>query len=718
MTWFGLVAAALLAALVIPGSSAPNTDAGEAGVAQTVLRGQDSVEPIRENVLLQSRTGAGPTFTESGELRAATEDLTGRLREILGSTGEVRSPLQPGATDLISADGRSGLVTFQFAGPTQVARANFTAVAKTVNQMQSAHPGVRAAMAGDRSLSSAVDEYITKDLAQSHLLSLPVTLLILVIVFGALVAAGIPALLTATVVAAAFSLLAVIGKVVAINSATSAMILLIGIAVGVDYSLFYLRRQREERATGKTVEEALRTTAHTSGHVVLVSGLTVMLCLTGLLFTGIGALRGLTIGTVLIVGLAMLGSVTVLPALLAILGRKVDAGRIPWLGRTAVRESRTWARIARAVVSRPIVLGGAATALLTLLALPAFSMHLQDPAQVNSLPRSVPAIDAAVRMQEAFPGAPTPARVVLWDPAGGTVDPDRAEIRQGVEELRALVRSSGGLLAEPIAVVPVDKALVLRVPLAGSGTDPKSDEALELLRTQVLPETFGTIDGVGFAVGGRTATPHDFADQLTERTPLVFAFVLLLAFVLLAWAFRSLAIPLVSIVLNLLSVGAAYGVMTWIFQYGNLTWLLGFTPYGGVVGWLPLFMFVMLFGLSMDYHIFILSRVRERWLRGVPARQSIVDGVAASAGVVTSAAVIMTAVFAVFVTLTAIEYKMLGVGMAFAVILDATVVRGVLLPAAMALLGDRAWWLPGQRARHRAFGPRTPGAPADYQLLP
>jgi RND superfamily putative drug exporter len=230
-----------------------------------------------------------------------------------------------------------------------------------------------------------------------------------------------------------------------------------------------------------------------------------------------------------------------------------------------------------------------------------------------------------------------------------------------------------------------------------------------------LPATLGHVDGIDYAVSGKpTAQAYDFAQQLDHRTGAVFAFVLSLAFIVFVVAFRSLAIPVVSIVLNLLSVGAADGVVTWVFQDGHLGGLLGFTSYGGVVGWLPLFMFVMLFGLSMDYHIFILSRIRERWLDGAGAREAIVGGIRSSAGVVTSAAVIMTAVFAVFVTLTAIEYKMLGLGMAVAVLVDATVVRGVLLPAALALLGKRGWalphwlrWIPGdRRARRTARRPR------------
>jgi RND superfamily putative drug exporter len=261
--------------------------------------------------------------------------------------------------------------------------------------------------------------------------------------------------------------------------------------------------------------------------------------------------------------------------------------------------------------------------------------------------------------------------------------------------------------------------LVARVPLAGSGTDALSNHALGTLRDTALPATLGKVEGIDYAVAGRTAFAHDFADKLSSRTPIVFAFVLLLAFLLLAVAFRSLVVPVVSIALNLLSIGAAYGALTWVFQDGHLSGALDFTPYGGVVGWLPLFMFVLLFGLSMDYHIFILSRIRERWSGGADAREAIVGGIAGSAGVVTSAAVIMTAVFTIFVTLSAIEYKMLGVGMAVAILIDATIVRGVLLPAVMSLLGPRTWilprwleWIPGAPEESRPTPEMTSAAVA------
>lgn len=702
--WLALVLVAVLASLLVPGEDARSSDPGEAGLAQEIVNGQDAYAAVVENVLVQSRDADGMVFLDDPELRRATDDLVTSLARLPGAVTDVRSPLLDDGEHLVSADGRSGLVTFTIAGPDERAVENYDAAVEAIEAVADRHPQVLLAQAGDRSLPSAVDASLGDDLARSHLVSLPVTLVILVVVFGSLIAAGIPILLSLTTVVTTFGLLQVIGKVIPINSAANAIILLVGVAVGIDYSLFYLRRYREERLSGREVRDAMRTTARTSGHVVVVSGLTVMLCLTGLLFTGIDRLQGVSVGTVLVVGLAVAGSVTALPASLALLGRWVDRGRVPWLGRgrTSARESRAWSAIARQVVRRPLLWGGLATVGLVLVAVPAFGMRLQDAAMVQSLPRSIPAIDAAVRMQEAFPGVPTPARVVIWGTQGTTVD--SPAVADAVEDLRREVAAGDGLLAEPITTEKVGQVLMVRIPLAGSGTEPISNRALEELRDEVLPGTLGEVDGIEYAVAGRTALAYDFTEKLSGRTPIVFGFVLVLAFVLLMLAFRSLAIPLVSIVLNLLSIGAAYGVLTWVFQDGHLSGVFDFTPYGGVVGWLPMFMFVILFGLSMDYHIFILSRIRERWAAGADPRAAIAGGIGSSAGVVTSAAVIMTAVFAIFVTLTAIEYKMLGVGMAVAVLVDATVVRGVLLPAAMSVLGERAWASPRWLARKLPVG--------------
>ncbi|PZG02555.1 MMPL family transporter [Micromonospora deserti] len=712
--WFTLVAVAVLASALLPGEQARSTDPGESGRAQRVLRQQQGLVPVRESVLIQARQSGGQRVSDDPALRAAVKDLVTSLRRT-GAVTDVRSPLEPDGQSLVSADGHSGLVTFHVAGTVDEVRPNYDAAVRAVDAVAGRHPQARLAQAGDRSLAVAVDQGIKDDFKRAEFISLPLTVVILLVVFGSLVAAGIPLLLALSTVAGTFGLLQVVAHWVPINSATSSMVLLIGVAVGIDYSLFYLRRAREERATGRDIVEALRITARTSGHAVVISGLTVMLCLAGLLFTGLDNFRGLTVGAVLVVGLAMTGSVTVLPALLAVLGHRVDSGRIPWLSRrrTAAADSLLWSAVAHAVVRRPLLWGGTATLALVMMALPAFGMRLQDAAVTDSLPRSVPTVDAAIRMQQAFPGAASPARVVIWNSNGE--DADNPAVQTAIDNLRSRVLTSGGMLAEPVAVVKVDRVLVMRIPMAGSGTDATSNQALQTLRDDVLPATLGEIDDIDYAVTGRTAIAYDFATTLNSRTPTVFAFVLALAFVLLVVAFRSLAVPFVSVALNLLSIGAAYGVLTWVFQDGHLASVLGFTPYGGVVGWLPLFMFVILFGLSMDYHIFILSRIRERWTAGANPRDAIIGGIASSAGVVTSAAVIMTAVFTIFITLSAIEYKMLGVGMAVAVIIDATIVRGVLLPAAMALLGARTWTLP--RWPHRPPG-RLQRTGADYRHTP
>ncbi|UNZ18939.1 MMPL family transporter [Streptomyces sp. 891-h] len=692
--WLALVVLAVLSSMPMTGETARAVDPGEAGRAQQLVDAQGSGDSIRENVLIRARGGSREFATDS-ELRAATEQLVAELRRTPDAVREIGSPLQAEGRRWMSEDGSAGLVTVELAGPDDQFAKHYATVVRAVERVREHHPDVQLAQAGDHSLSRAVDEGIKDDFKRAETTSLPLTLLVLLAVFGSLIAAGIPLLLSATAVAAAFGLLQLVSHWVPFNSAASSLVLLIGMAVGIDYSLFSLRRLREERAAGHDVHEALRITARTSGHAVVASGLTVMVCMTGLLFTGVDVFKGLTVGTVLVVGLAVLGSVTVLPALLAALGDRVDKARIPWLGRPriAARESRFWSRVAGAAVRRPLLTGATAAVALLVMALPALGIRLQDAAVTASLPSgSSSAVDAASEMQEQFPGAATAARVVIDRTDGASAD--TPQVREAIDELHEQAAGSGGALREPITAVPVGDAMVVRVPLAGAVTDPAADRALATLRERALPAALGPARGVEYAVTGKTAIPHDFAERVSSRTPVVFAFVLGLAFVLLMVAFRSLTIPLASILLNLLSIGAAYGVLAWVFQDGHLEGLLGFNSYGGVVSWLPLFMFIILFGLSMDYHIFILSRIRERWLGGAEPRAAIVGGIGAGAGVISSAALIMIGVFSVFLTLSAIEYKMLGLGMASAILIDATVVRGVLLPAVMSLLGERAWRLP------------------------
>ncbi|WP_198653800.1 MMPL family transporter [Actinocorallia populi] len=685
--WLALVAVSVLAGPLLGLAPVNSTDPGESGRADRVLDAQTAYVPSQENVLVQPRgDGPGPAVAGS-PARRAVEELTAGLRSLPGAVTALRSPLEEDG--LLSSDGRSALVNFQIAGPHEEFSAHYDAIRSEVGRVAALHPDVRVAQAGDKSLSDAVNEGIKDDMKRAEFFSLPLTVVILLVVFGSLIAAGIPLLLAITSVLGAFGLLQVAAHWVPVNSAASSIVLLIGVAVGIDYSLFYLRRSREERAAGRGVVEALEITARTSGHVVVLSGLTVMVCLTGLLFTGLDNFKGLTAGTLLVVGMAMVGSVTVLPALLAALGPRVDRARLPFLGRRAeAGKSRFWTAVAGFVVRRPLWSGGLAVLALVVMTVPAFGMRLQDAAVTDSLPRTVPVVDAALRMQEAFPGTPSPAWVVLWEKRPGALD--EPGVRRAVDELG------------PISTARAGRVLVARVPLAHFGTGETADRSLEDLRARKAPAALGPLDGVDYAVSGKTAFARDFTERITERSPLVVGFVLALAFVLLASSFRSPAIALMSIVLNLLSLGAAYGVLTWVFQDGHFGSVLGFTPYGGVIGWLPLFMFVILFGLSMDYHLFVLSRVREHRAAGAPVKEAIVAGIGTGSGVVTSAATVMVAAFSVFAVLSAIEYKMMGVGLSAAILLDATLIRGVLLPAALTLLGDRLWPVPATARRPEA----------------
>jgi RND superfamily putative drug exporter len=464
----------------------------------------------------------------------------------------------------------------------------------------------------------------------------------------------------------------------------------IGMAVGIDYSLFYLRREREERMNGHDEQAVVGIAAATSGRAILVSGLTVMVSLAGLFLTGIDIFTGIAFGTIMVVGVAVLGSLFFLPALLSWLGPWADRLQLPYLGRrlTHPQPSRLWAGLARRVVRRPLLFGGIAAAALLALSAPALGMRLANPSV--DLPSNLGVVQVLAEIQHEFPAKPAPADVVV---SGANLESPAMQHQITALRTRA---AAGGPIHGPVSATAVanGKALVIEVPLAGNGSNKASNDALLSLEHQILPETIGKVPGASFAVTGDTASNYDLLSTLHSRTPIVFGTVALLAFILLMLAFRSLTIPLVSIALNFLSVGGAYGLVTLIFQDGHLQGVLGFTSFGALIPWVPLFTFVMLFGLSMDYHVFILSRIRELWSGGATTRDAIVDGVGKSAGVVTSAAVIMVAVFSIFATLDMIDVKMLGVGLAAAVFIDATLVRGVVLPAALALLGDRAWYLP------------------------
>jgi putative drug exporter of the RND superfamily len=709
--WLLLVVVAVAVGHQLGTSNVNSYDPGQAGRAERVLDRPVVQQPASESVLVQGRA-AGQTYASDPEMRQAVREVVAALRGVPGSAAGIQSPLtSPGLVSASPGKPGSALVTFNVAGKPDNDDTAVVPALNAVAAVQAHHPGLKIEEAGGASVDRAIGSITSQDFKKAEVTSIPVSLVLLLVVFGALIAAGIPLLLAGTAVISAISLLAIPGHWLPVDSTTSSIVLLVGMAVGIDYSLFYLRRTREERAAGRSTAEALRIAAHTSGRAIIVSGLTVMIALAGLFLTGIDVFTGVAIGTILVVGVAVLGSLTFLPAILSMLGPWTDRGRIPFLGRrrTAARESKFFGALARAVVRRPLVWGGVAAIALLALAAPALRLNLEDPG-IHSLPPNVPAVHALADISQAFPGGPVPAEVVVTgQDLGGK------QVSRAVAALHGQVAATHGAIREPIttAMFGHDQVLVVSVPLAGSGTNAASNNALATLRDHALPATLGKVPGISYAVAGLTAGNHDFDAQLAKTVPWVFVFVLGLAFLLLMASFRSVYIPALSIGLNLLSVGAAYGLMVLIFQDGHLEGPLGFTAYGGITAWLPLFMFVLLFGLSMDYHVFILSRIRELRQGGASARNAITGGIASSAGVVTSAAAIMVAVFSIFATLSLIEFKVFGVAMAAAVLIDATIVRGVLLPAGLALLGDRVWPQKRRGSRRVAVTPATPAPVAD-----
>ena len=678
------------------------TGPGESGRMQKILDAGFK-QPAGESVLIESASArvGDPAFT------AAVSDVVARV----GRVGAVQN-LHRGA---VARDGRAVLVEFQIVGDKTKAVDKIQPVLDAVAAAQHAHPGFSIGEFGDASSEKGVSTAYGNDLGKAGMLSLPVTLVILMLTFGAVVAAGIPLLLALTAVFATFGLIAIPSHLIPVAMEAQAMVLLIGLAVGVDYSMFYLKRERQERAAGRSPEAALEAAAATSGRSVLISGLTVMTAMAGMFLTGNATFTSLAVATIVVVAVAVLGSLTVLPALLSRLGDKVDRVRMPFVGRRAHRgdgEGRLWGAIVDRVLRRPALSAAAAAALLLALAAPALQLHLAATG-IESFPKSLEVIKTYDRMQKAFPGSALPAEVVVKAPSVRT-----PAMRAAIDRLERRALASGQAF-EPIVVTTNEQGTVadITVPIAGNGTDAASNAAFHLLRDTIVPETVGAVPASEAGVTGLTAAWKDQAAALESNLPPVVAFVLVLAFALMLLAFRSLVVAAKAIVLNLLSVAAAYGVLVLVFQHGVADGLLGVQSARGIEAVVPLLLFVILFGLSMDYHVFIISRIRETFDRGATMDDAVRHGIRSTAGVVTSAAIVMVCVFSVFATLSVPFFQQFGVGLAAAILIDATIVRAVLLPATMKLLGEWNWylppwlqWLPGLEPQEQAHAPAAPVA--------
>lgn len=681
--WLAFVTVAVGVAAVIPTNQTDEADYRdfESGRAAQWIDDAGLSEPLTENVLV---TPSGTGDLDPARAEAAAASIGREMAEVPGVV-EVTAPVW-------SQDRSALLVAVRLAADHEETAA-MTAVTEGV---QEEYGDLVVRQAGDLTLDEGINEQVESDLSAAEGISLPVTLVLMLLAFGALVAAGIPVLLAASSVAATIGITAPVSWLVPAEPTVTSMIVLIGMAVGVDYSLFYLKREREERARGRTTLDAVEIAAETSGHSILVSGCAVVVALSGLYVVGGVTFNSLATGAILVVAIAVLGSITVLPALLVRLGRWVDRPRVPGLWRLNRRIGRGGIsrRVLGPVVRRPVAALVLGTVVVGALAVPMLGMKVHS-ANLDTLPGSIPEVVTFRDLTRAFPQEGASAQVVVR-----ADEQDAREVRARLADLDERAAATGDFVAGgdgSIRSSEDGRTSVLQLAIPFEESDPRVDDAVERLRDDLVPQALG---GLGEqAVGGGAAESYDSAKHLSTYLPIVIGFVVVLTMVMMGFAFRSVPLALVSSVLNLASVAVAFGMMTLVFQHGWFHEALDFTTPGFLIDWVPMIVLVILVGLSMDYHVFVLSRVREHVRRGLPARLAVEQGVTDTAGVVTSAAAVMVSVFAIFATLSMLEMKMMGVGLAVAILLDATLIRLVMLPAVLVLLGERAWW------------PRRPEAP-------
>jgi RND superfamily putative drug exporter len=633
-----------------------------------------------EQVLIQSKT----LTADDARFKAAVVDVTQRLQGTKGVDNVDAAQ--------VSKDGHSALVTFELMGKSDVTEKSVVSSLAAVHAAQKAHPELRIDETGDASITKATMDKSNEEMGMSMFMSLGLTLIILMFTFGAVVAAGIPVLLGLTAVLATLGLLGPVSQLAPVDASVMHVVLLVGMAVGVDYSLFYVKREREERAAGRDANAAIEAAAATSGRAIVISGFTVMVAMAGMYLGGISNFASFATGTIMVVAVAVVGSLTVLPATLSKLGHRVEKGRVPFLGRLQNRIGGVgiWSHIVDRVLRRPLLSAIVAAGVLVALTVPVLGMQTSL-GGTDDTSRDLKVMRTYDRVQAAFPSEGS-AEIVVIKADDATSD----EVASGIRALESGVAARPALFeGKPSLEYSPDKTVALvTIPTTGNGTDDLSNRAVDALRGDIVPGTVGELDGVEAYTTGEASATGDFNDAMIGHLPLVFAFVLSAAFLLLLVTFRSIVIPLKAIVLNMLSVGSAYGLMTLVFQHG-LGESLGLGK-GPIAAWLPLFLFVILFGLSMDYHVFILTRIREAYDRGMSTGDAVAHGIKSTAGTVTSAAIVMVAVFSMFAMSSELQMQQMGIGLAAAVLIDATIIRGVLLPATMKLLGDWNWYLPSR----------------------
>ncbi|MER7028595.1 MULTISPECIES: MMPL family transporter [Streptomyces] len=662
---------------------------GEAGRAEAIATEGGLQHKAAERIMITNRSG-GPV---GGAAHDAAQDVVARMKP-LPQVLRVADPVR-------SENRRMLMVEVTVKGPRLEARRHLDPLLKQTAEVQRAHPDLRVEETGEASVSKGLDTSRADDLATSEKITFPITLITLLIAFGSLIMVGVPLLLAVSSIAAAMGLSQVVSHLLPDAGVGSSLILLIGMAVGVDYTLFYLKREREERdrAGGRLTPEALvGIAAATSGRAIAVSGLAVALTTATLFLATDVIFSSLAVGTIVVVLVAVLSSMTVLPALLVLIGRRLDrkAARGKRVRRGTERTGRVWNALLRPARNHPAATLVVSLLVMAGLAAPTLGMHLRV-LNTATHSRSIPEMRVYDRLNAAFPDLLASHWVVVKSDAG-----EVGRVRAELKDLAHRAATDPKFSDQPpeLTSTPDGRISMMTLSVPFSLNSPQASGSLKDLRETYLPATLGKVPGAEYAVTGPVAQDADYLAHQNEKLPLVIGFLLLLTFVMTLLVFRSAAIALMGVVLNLLSVAASFGLVVVFFQWGWASTVFGFEEDAthAIGSRVPLFLFVILFGLSMDYQVFVVSRIKEAALNGVPTRQAVLDGVDKSAKVVTSAAVVMVTVFASFMLLHLAEMKQIGFSLAVAVLLDAFIIRIMILPSALALLGNATWW-PSRRMR-------------------
>jgi RND superfamily putative drug exporter len=688
------------------------------------VRAQDLVEqrlrgPERDTELVIVRSASRSVDDPAFRARVAglQRDIAGLGTDVVQRVGSVYQLRDP---SLVSRDRHATLLPVVMAGADEQAADQIGAL-RGVLDRAAGNDGFEVLLAGQGALSADFDTIAEEDLRQGESIGVIVALVVLVAVFGALVAALLPIGLAVLAITAAIGLVALLGLVLDFSFFVTNMITMMGLAVTIDYSLFIVSRFREERRAGHPKLQAIELAGATASRAVLFSGMIVVLALVGMLLIPTTIFRSLAAGAILVVVAAVAASLTLLPALLGLLGDRVNALRVR--RRSALERQRQggiWVAVSRAAMRRPVLSLLAAVAFLAVAATPVFDLRTGN-AGVSTLPDDFASKRAFTVLATEFSGGLTSPVEVVVDG-----DADDRGVRQGVARLRALLAADRGFGPSTVQVNDARDLSVVSASVTGDPSGPAAVDAVTRIREDYVPRAFPAGTPAEVLVGGETAGNKDFFDLTDAYTPIVFAFVLLLSLLLLTAVFRSVVVPVKSILLNLLSVGAAYGIIVAVFQKGgpavgrSIADLLGFQQVDAIEAWLPLFLFSVLFGLSMDYHVFLLSRIREHYDRTGNNTESVAEGVRTTARIITGAALIMVAVFGGFAAGRLVSFQQMGFGLAVAVLIDATIIRSVLVPAAMKLLGDWNWYLPswlGWLPKLTVEAPRPVPVPVEVREL-